>query len=144
ESIATLREKGFHVENLSFKQTLTEHETKTVALNEYLENHQADTTQVTRDLWYDNDTPAPVFDQNELGLHWGGEQGKGITGNGDIQFSVASMTTEGSYHGNEEAAWQQAAQNGNLKLAISPSANSQDHPFLIDVRPNGTIDIPQD
>lgn len=144
EGIATLRDKGFHVEDLSFKQTLTEHETKTVTLNEYLEYHQADTTQVTRDLWYDNDTPAPVFDQNELGLHWGGEQGKGITGNGDIQFSVASMTADGSYHSSEEAAWQQAAQNGNLKLAISPSANSQDHPFLINVRPNGTIDIPQD
>lgn len=141
ESLARLREAHINVSNTSHNVELPSTvEEKHVGLHEYLAAHHGDTTHVTREFWYDNNTAR--FDKNELRLDWG-DQGDGITNHGSYQFSIAGMQPDGSSHDAHSVAWQEAARNGNLKLAISASANSQNHVFMVDVRPDGTVNIPK-
>ena len=44
-----------------------------LSVDEYLDHHHSELTNITRDFWYDNDTDQDVFDNNELGLHWGSQ-----------------------------------------------------------------------
>jgi hypothetical protein len=97
---------------------------------------------VSRDLWYDNNTPAPIFDRNELGLQWGGNVGIGP--DGGYALNVSGMTPEGSFTGDQSANWATEAQEGVLKLAISGSVDSQGSVLVVDIRPDGTVDIPAD
>lgn len=143
-SLQELKEHGVIVDNLSRTVMVETTETKQVGLAEFMRNHQGETTPVTRELWYDNDTSAPVFDQNELGLHWGGESGTGVQANGAIEMSVATMAADGSFHGVESTNWANEARTDNLKLAISPSADTQARPFLLDINPDGTVAIEKD
>ena len=109
-----------------------------LSVDEYLEHHQSKLTNITRDFWYDNDT-ASVFDNNELGLQWG-SQGD----DGSIRLSISNMTDYGSYHGFDSASWSDEAQGGTLKFAVSASIDSQDRVFMVDIAPDGSIDIPSD
>ncbi len=115
-----------------------------MSANEFVEHYSDKTTHVVRDFWYDNDTPAPVFDLNEQGLHWGGEHGNGVGSNGEVQLSIATMTEDGSFTNGNSVAWQEAAASGNLKIAISATENTQTQPFILGIKPDGSIDIPQD
>lgn len=141
ESLDALAQKGFTVEDLSFTEDVVTHETRTVSVDEFIANHPQDVSHVTRDLWYDNNTPAPVFDKNELSLQWDGNQGLNAEG---FQMSVASMVAAGSFHGDQAANWSTQAQSGNLKLAISASVDTQSTVFMVDINSDGTINIPQD
>ncbi len=144
-SLDTLRQHGMTVEDLSHNVDTVTTETKTVSVDQFVANHHAETTSITRDLSYDNDTPAPVFDRNELGLEWAnGTSGAGLETNGDISLNVTHMTPDGSFHGDQSVDWRQAASAGHLKLAVSPSGNSQTSPFMVDIKPDGTINIPHD
>lgn len=138
-----LGQKGLVVEDLSHKISIEHTDFKSVSVHDFMQNHQADTTHVTRDLWYDNDTPGPVYDKNELGLHWGGG-GDGVTKEGSVQFSIATMQADGSYHDTFSTDWAQDAKHDTLKLAISPSGDTQAHPFLVDINPDGTANIDPD
>ncbi len=123
----------------------TEHTvTKEVTVTEFNENHAAQTTHVTRDFWYDNNTPKPQFDKNELKLWWGGANNNGVAADGHVQMSVAHMTQAGSYEGIHHTSWSQDAAEGKLKLAVSASRDTQAQVYMIDVKPDGTIDIPPD
>jgi len=118
--------------------------TRTVPTNEFVDNHKADTTHIRRELWYDNDTAAPRFEKNELGLSWGGPDNSGVGDDGVVVMSVASMTEDGSYHGLDYTNWQQDASRGELKLAVSASKDTQSDVFMLSVRPDGTIEVPKD
>jgi hypothetical protein len=145
DSLDALAQRGMVVENLSHPVETVTTETKQVDLNQFVANHHAETTPITRDLWYDNDTPAPVFDRNEIGLQWlSGDKGEGLQANGDIRMNVGPMSADGSFHGDQTAAWQQEANAGNLKLAISASDGVQAEPFMVDIKADGSIDIPHD
>lgn len=133
-----LQEKGAIVEDLSAVVNSQESIVQDLSVDEYLDHHQSELTNITRDFWYDNDT-ASVFDNNELGLHWG-SQGN----DGSIRLSISNMTDYGSYHGFDSASWPDEAQGGTLKFAVSASIDSQDRVFMVDIAPDGSIDIPYD
>lgn len=133
-----LQEKGAIVEDLSTVVSSQESTMQDLGVNEYLDHHHSDLTNITRDFWYDNDT-ASVFDNNELGLQWG-SQGD----DGSIRLSISNMTDYGSYHGFDSASWSNEAQGGTLKFAVSASIDSQDRVFMVDIAPDGSIDIPSD
>lgn len=133
-----LQGKGVVIENLSSTVDGKELMSRDLSVNEYLDHYQSKTTNITRDFWYDNDT-ASVFDNNELGLHWG-SQGD----DGSIRLSISNMTDYGSYHGFDSASWSDEAQGGTLKFAVSASIDSQDRVFMVDIAPDGSIDIPSD
>ena len=109
-----------------------------LGVDEYLDHHHSKLTNITRDFWYDNDTVS-VPDDNELGLHWG-SQGN----DGSIRLSISNMTDYGSYHGLDSTSWSDEAQGGTLKFAVSASIDTQDRVFMVDITPDGSIDIPSD
>lgn len=141
-SIDLLRSHGLSVEDKSYTIDLVGSETRTGGLPEYMEQYKGNTTHVTRDLWYDNDTE--VYDKNELDLWRGGTDNNGINPDGGYQYSIASMTEGGSYNGDQAAHWKELAANGQLKVAVSASAETQTQVFMIDISPDGTINIPPD
>lgn len=112
--------------------------------DKFLEHYGDKTSHVVRDFWYDNNTPSPNFDLNEQGLHLAGENGTGIGPDGHVQLTVAPMTSEGSFHSGQSIEWQKAAESGNLKFAISATENTQKQPFMLSIKPDGSIDIPKD
>lgn len=133
-----LQEKGAVVEDFSAVVNSQESIVQDLSVDEYLEHHQSKLTNITRDFWYDNDT-ASVFDNNELGFQWG-SQGD----DGSIRLSISNMTDYGSYHGFDSVSWSDEAQGGTLKFAVSASIDSQDRVFMVDIAPDGSIDIPSD
>lgn len=133
-----LQEKGAIVEDLSAVVSSQESIVQDLSVDEYLGYHQSELTNITRDFWYDNDT-ASVFDNNELGLHWG-SQGD----DGSIRLSISNMTDYGSYHGLDSTSWSDEAQGGTLKFAVSASIDTQDRVFMVDIATDGSIDIPYD
>lgn len=139
-SIDALHDKGGLIADLSHTATNTQTTVHDLTVSEYIDHYSADTTQVTRDFWYDNDTDA--FDMNELGLHWAGDGGQGA--DGSFSLSVATMDADGSFHGIDTTSWAEQAQNGTLKFAVSASIDNQDQVFMLDVAPDGSITIPAD
>lgn len=140
-SLDVLKEHHISVSDTSHVVTHETSTTKNISVAEYNHLHAADTTHVTRDFWYDNNTPG-TYDKNELGLDWGGN-GDGVA-NGHIQMNVSHMTEGGSYHGGEHTSWAQDASDGKLKLAISGSRDTQSQVYFVNVKPDGTIDVPKD
>lgn len=133
-----LKEKGAIVEDLSAVVSSQESIVQDLNVDEYLGHHQSELTNITRDFWYDNDT-ASVSDDNELGLHWGNP------GNdGSIRLSISDMTDYGSSHGFDSTSWSNNVQGGTLKFAVSASIDSQDRVFMVDIAPDGSINIPPD
>lgn len=133
-----LQEKGAVVEDFSAVVSSQESTVQDLGVNEYLDHHHSELTNITRDFWYDNDT-ASVFDNNELGLQWGSQGDYG-----SIRLSISNMTDYGSYHGFDSVSWSDEAQGGTLKFAVSASIDSQDRVFMVDIAPDGSIDIPSD
>lgn len=133
-----LQGKGVVIENLSSTVDGKELMSRDLSVNEYLDHYQSKTTNITRDFWYDNNAPG-VSDGNELNLHWE-ERGA----DGSIRLSIANMTSDGSYYGYDGASWSDGAQNGSLKFAVSASIDNQDRVFMIDIAPDGSINIPPD
>lgn len=136
-----LEAKGMSVIDQSEYINQTETHEAVVSPAEFVMNHENETTAVTRELWYDNNTGAA--DGNELATHWGGVDGSGITETG-YQLSVAAMTADGSSAGGESVNWATAAQEGSLKFAVSATVDTQTQVFMVDIAPDGTIDIPAD
>lgn len=133
-----LKEKGAIVEDLSAVVSNQESTVQDLGVDEYLDRHQSEVTNIARDFWYDNDT-ASVSDDNELGLHWGNP------GNdGSIRLSISDMTDYGSSHGFDSTSWSNNVQGGTLKFAVSASIDSQDRVFMVDIAPDGSINIPPD
>lgn len=140
ESLDRLSAAGMAVENHSFEKSIVNTETVQVNGDQYVQNHLAETTKVTRDLWYGNDTPT-VYDQNELRMHWGGQGG---LIDGGYQLSVAGMTAGGSYQGGESVDWNQAASNKNLFMSISATVDTQTQTFMVPIGPDGAVNISAD
>ena len=143
ESLQELRELGLVVnENTA---TITEQVpiTRQGSLNEFILQNNEHTSRITRDLWYDNNTPAPVFDQNELDLQLGAG-GSGVDAQGNYIFSAQSLTADGSFHGSESAAWEQLASEGKLKMAFSASGDTQTQVFTVSFDAAGNAVIPKD
>lgn len=144
ESMQAIEGAGISIEDISQTgpDTITE-----MNLHEYLEAHDGETVDVTRDMFFHNDTPT-YSDGNELRLLWGGEgsdvgvDGTGVTGDGSYQLSVASMIPGESSVGGTSPEW--PGDYSNMKFFVSASVDGQMEPFQFDVNPDGTIDIPAD
>lgn len=108
----------------------------------FVANHKAEMTHITRDGWWDNDTPK-TFDHNELKMHWGGEGGTGIDAHGNYVYDVQHMTKDGSWHQGETADWHKVVANGDMKVAISLSGNTQKDVFMVDINERGQAVIPK-
>lgn len=142
ESLALLEQKHISIANNGAYVENTTTTTKTVTVAEYNKQNADATTQVKRDFWYDNDTPKPVYDKNELGLQWGGQNGNGVGADGNVKMNVSSMTEGGSYNNGKQVSWAETARDGKLKLAISASKDTQGAVYMVDIKPDGSIDIP--
>lgn len=140
ESIDQLSKLGMTVEDKSFDTNVVTIQSQEVSVGGYIQNHISETTHVSRDLWYDNDTSG-VFDKNEIGLQWGGDNG--VIGNG-YGLNINAMTPGGSYHDGQSVDWNEIAKNGNMKLAISASADTQTQVFMVDIGLDGHVSIPAD
>ena len=142
-SLDKLDAAGMVVVDNSYDQTVQTTTSVEVSSHDYIQNHLDETTRVTRDLWYGNDTPG-VYDQNELRVYRGGSPDTPGIIDGGYQYTVAGMTADGSYWGNESVDWNQAAANGNLFVAVSGTFDTQGNPFMIPIGPNGEVNIPAD
>lgn len=143
ESIHKLQGLGLtvHDKSTSVTELITTHRTGNV--DDFLSRNQSSSTHVTRNLWYDNNTPAPKFDKNELGLQWGGAGNSGLDEHGNYIFNTHAMTANGSFHGSEQAHWQELAAEGKLKMAFSATKGSQNQVFEVPIDANGNAVIPK-
>ena len=142
-----LREAGFSVDpgHVEFgPPQLIEHEVNAQP-RDILENHKNETVRVTRDHWYDNDTPMHWeggklrgADHNELGL-WDPVR----NANGDIKIRT-NMTESGSWTAGERANWEELARKGDLQVALSLSKGTQNHVFMVPINANGEAVIKAD
>jgi hypothetical protein len=138
---------GMHVDDLPpTVETVQTAQTTTSTIGEYMTQPNNGTTHVTRDFWYDNNTPG-VFEGNELGLDYGGVDNSGVAPDGHYQY-VTAMYQGDSIHGDQVAQLQQLESAGQLKLAISASVDTQATPFMEDghvvIQPDGSAQIVAD
>lgn len=108
---------------------------------EILKMHENLTTKVHRTLWYDNDTPKPVFDKNELKLWWGGNHGTGIDAEGNYVLNMKHMMPDGSYHGKFSVDAQEAMQSGKMKMMFSLSQDTQNQVIEVPIDAHGNAII---
>jgi ADP-heptose:LPS heptosyltransferase len=139
ESIALLKENNINADFAMVGNTVSEQ--CDITPEEYLRNHPGGTHEIKRDLWYDNDTPKPVFDKNELKLWWGGQNGTGVDENGNYVFNVKHMTPDGSYHNEFNVDAQEKIKTGGLKMVFSLSRETQTHVFEVPIDMNGNAMI---
>lgn len=110
-------------------------------IKEYLGKHPDKTIRVRRS-WYDNDTPKPIFDKNELKLLWGGIKGAGVDKDGNYVLNIKQMMPDGSYHGKLSVNAQELMKSGKAMLAISASQDTQGKVFTLHFDADGNVRIP--
>lgn len=141
-----LTQKGFAFTDAA--HTVTDPNTITyadthVSADEYINTHSKDFTTVSRELWYDNNTPN-VYDKNELGLWWGGENGTGVDAQGNYVFSVADMSPDGSFHDGLSANAQSLIHEGKMAMALSVTDGTQQHVIMVHINEQGQAIINKD
>lgn len=110
----------------------------------YVNNHSGSTHNIAHDGWYDDDTPKPIFEQNELKLQWGGEAGSAGIENGNYVLDVSHMTSGGSFHQEFSMDAQEAIKNGGLKIILSLTEGTQSQVFEVPIDINGQAIIDPD
>lgn len=129
-----LRNSGVNIDKNLLSGTSSKHFTS----EEYVRTHPGTTHEVHRS-WYDNDTPAPKFDKNELRTLWG-EGGKGIDSNGNYVLDISHMTPDGSYHAGLSADAQTLIKSGTqVKMLLSLSQATQHQAFEVPINTSGQI-----
>lgn len=139
-----LENNGFFVRDLPSVLIEGEPITTETGAKQYIEQHPELFDEVKRKLWYDNNTPAPKFDKNELKLWWGGDKNAGLTETGDFVMDVKHMFPKGSFHGAEFTNAIEQFKNGSLKLLLSLSKDTHDQVVEIQIDSNGQAIIPKD
>jgi hypothetical protein len=139
-----LENNGFFVRDLPSVFIEGQPITTETGAKQYIEQHPELFDEVKRKLWYDNNTPAPKFDKNELKLWWGGDKNAGLTEAGDFVMDVSHMFPKGSFHGAESTNAIEQFKTGNLKLLLSLSKDTQDQVVEIQIDSNGQAIIPKD
>lgn len=112
-----------------------------ISPRDYLENKgYQGTKHITRDFWYDEDTPK-VFEKNELKLWWGGVDGNGIDEHGNFVYNIKHMSPDGSYHGKFSTDAQELIKEGKVKMLLSLSRDTQNQVFEVPIDQNGNAII---
>jgi hypothetical protein len=131
ESIADLRTSGINVADdiymVEDRQIIS-----VPGAQDLVNNHPDLVSPVHRTLWYDNDTPAPNFDLNELKLWAGGVNGGWYDEQGNVVFDVSHMKENWSFHGGQGVNPFEANSQDRLSLAISASRDTQATVFDFD------------
>lgn len=94
---------------------------------EFVQQHEGLTTEIDRVAWYDNGTSG-VAEGSELTLH---EPVRDSEGNIHIPLGDLDMTAVSST--GEQVNLQDAALNGDVKIAVTASGDTQANAFLFDV-----------
>lgn len=118
--------------------------------NEFLAQNGGEHVRVTG--WMGNNTPAPNYDLNELGLDWGGDGRMGTDAAGNYYMSISGMTSHGSFQGAQSVDWIAENAHNDIRLFISTDDVSRGAGvgditgtgIFIDVQtdPSGNIIIP--
>lgn len=137
QSQSRLDNLGVHMDSHARLIEHTHHEIRHTGVREFFRHNPKGTVHVQRQLWYDENTPAPVFDLNELRETWGGGGGTGLDSHGNIVMSMNNMTPDGSFHGNFSSNAQALFRSGQVKLLLSASHDTQMHPFEVKIDHNG-------
>lgn len=142
----SLTERGWnlHQDTLTYNDPDTVTQSVTRSPHEFIEKHPRGFVRIHRELWYDNNTPAPNFDLNELKQYWGGENGTGIDKNGNYVFNIANMRPDWSFHGAEAANAPHLIQEGKMYVALSMTRGTQQWVEMIPVDANGNAIIDAD
>lgn len=127
-----------HTENYTTTRSVSELASRTPS--EYLQVHPDKFTTVHRELWYGNDTPN-AYDQNELKLDWGGNEGTGMDANGNFVFNVQHMMANGSFENGNSANAQQLIHEGKMVMALSMDRTSQSHVLMVPIDAEGNAHI---
>ncbi len=106
---------------------------------EYVAKHSDRFHRISR-LWYDNDTPKPKFDHNELRLRWGGPRGMGVE-NGKFVMDISHMTKDGSFHNGLSVDAQKLMAEGKLKMLFSLTRGTQNNVIEVPIDAHGHISI---
>lgn len=141
EAKKTLMSQGILTSSSVQSIIKTFEEEVTLGPREFIDTQEGLTTKIKRVLWYDNDTPKPVFDKNELKLWWGGESGTGIDSNGNFVYNIKHMTADGSFHSNFSLDAQKLMKEGKLKVLLSLSQDTQNQVFEIPIDSQGNAII---
>ena len=96
-------------------------------------------TEVSGRSWADNNTPASVFDKNELRL-WT----DGTGDDGTVNATVRTMTEDGSYGQGDPVNWRETQAEGELVALITGSRGTQNWAFEIPINSDGSFSIPPD
>jgi hypothetical protein len=136
-----LADHGINVHEASRLLRRTVNESVTTGPQEWLAARPNLTQSIKRVLWYDNDTPKPVFDKNELKLWWGGNRNTGIDASGNYVFNVKHMAPDGSFHSKLSVDAQRAMSAGNLKMLLSLSRDTQQQVVAVAIGPDGNARI---
>jgi len=140
DSLKALGAHGIHASHTV--DVFNTHAEGQVTPQQYLANHhELNAHHVSRELWYDNDTPKPVFDKNELKLWWGGAHNTGIDADGKYTFSVEHMLKGGSYHNGLSAHAKELYEGHHLKMLLSVSHDSQATPIEVPIDADGNVHI---
>lgn len=128
ESLKLLHAQGVDVsrtQDLDFHYVTQVEGTKMdqISLSDYYKQFGDEATKVRRSFWYDNDTS--VFDHNELACH---DYVDPVTG---ARGFITRMTDSGSWHGDSAARFSELAKNGEIRLFISPTWDTQSEPFEV-------------
>lgn len=139
KTLEALRGHGFsfteEARNVTDPDTVR-HTEVTRSAAEYINHNKSEFTHVQRQLWYDNDT-AGVYDRNELGLWWGGNEGVGVDEHGNYVFAVSSMSPDGSFHGDLSADYRQLIHEGKMSIALSMTDGTQDKVIMVPINEHG-------
>ncbi len=155
DAAASLAKKGIGISSAEAVVHKTEWHPGSMEVDAYIEQHGEDMHAVSRDMWYDNDTPTytdPLTgktlgsDHNELKLQWGGEGGGGVDASKNYVYNVAEMTKDGSWHDVYSTDAKHLMEEGKLKLLLSFNTETQHQVFEVpvDALGNAVIDPKSD
>ncbi len=126
DSIAELRAGGIGVNDVT--SLIESKEPVNLSPDDFVQHHLADTHQVHRTLWYNNNTPN-IFDLNELRTYAGGANDSWFDADGNVRLDITPMTPNGSFWANQSANPHALVSEGKLSLAISATKDSQNSVF---------------
>ena len=136
---ATLRADGFNIiDNQDVVTGTPEVTHENVSTDTFYKNHEHDMKLIHHKLWFDENTPAPKFDLNELGLQ------NSVDEHGNVIISIQGMTAGGSFHGASSVDWHEAAKEGHMKIFLSAGKGHQAHAFEVRISPDGKVMITND
>lgn len=135
ESQKALRDIGMDVREMqpTAGERISVTETKEVPLSKYMEHHPG--TPIDR-IHMDYGTSG-TYERAEQGLHAGL-----VSPDGTYNMNISNMDKDSHDLNGNRVNWSEEAQQGKMKLAISPSKEFQGTPIMVDIQADGRVSVP--